>query len=77
MPKASTGRKAGVPKHDPLGVQMKEADINDEGVLSQPGKRQKRNKKTQQQEEVSGCACTGLELWRRELTLELRNAMRV
>lgn len=63
MPKATTQRKGSSLKHDPLAVQLRSGELDDAGVLSAPGKRQK--EKRHQQEEASNrdhyegycCAC--------------------
>lgn len=49
MPRAA--KKQVAPRHDPLAVQMHTEGVKDTGVLSQPGKRQKRQK-TEQADEV-------------------------
>jgi hypothetical protein len=41
MPKASSSRKAGQAKHDPLAIQLRAGELADTGTLSAPGKRQK------------------------------------
>lgn len=51
MPKAAGPRKGATLKHDPLAVQLRAGELDDSGVLSAPGKRQK-TKKHHQQEEV-------------------------
>ena len=51
MPKATTQRKGSSLKHDPLAVQLRSGELDDAGVLSAPGKRQK--EKRHQQEEAS------------------------
>jgi len=53
MPKAASARKNATPKHDPLATQLHVGELSDAGVLSQPGKRQKSNKKRHQEDEVS------------------------
>jgi hypothetical protein len=49
MPKATTQRKGSSLKHDPLAVQLRSGELDDAGVLSAPGKRQKEKR----QEEAS------------------------
>ncbi|GAA6026338.1 hypothetical protein JCM8202_001946 [Rhodotorula sphaerocarpa] len=50
MPKATSQRKGAGMKHDPLAVQLRAGELDDTGVLSAPGKRQK--EKHHQQEET-------------------------
>lgn len=50
MPKATAQRKGSSMKHDPLAIQLRAGELDDSGVLSAPGKRQK--EKRHQQEEV-------------------------
>ncbi|GAA5855327.1 hypothetical protein JCM8547_009036 [Rhodosporidiobolus lusitaniae] len=51
MPKATTNRSKATQqaKHDPLAIQLRQGELADTGVLSQPGKRVK-HKKTHQEE---------------------------
>ncbi|GAA5884159.1 hypothetical protein JCM16303_005947 [Sporobolomyces ruberrimus] len=51
MPKAVSARKNATPKHDPLATQLHVGELSDAGHLSQPGKRQKSNRKNHQEEE--------------------------
>ncbi|GAA5876713.1 hypothetical protein JCM3774_005924 [Rhodotorula dairenensis] len=51
MPKAVSQRKGSTLKHDPLAVQLRSGELDDAGVLSAPGKRQK--EKRHQQEETA------------------------
>ncbi|GAA5845091.1 hypothetical protein JCM11251_000006 [Rhodosporidiobolus azoricus] len=50
MPKASSVRTVSTLKHDPLAVQLRAGELNDAGVLSAPGKRQKSKKRHQEEE---------------------------
>lgn len=56
MPKATTQRKGSTLKHDPLAVQLRSGELDDAGVLSAPGKRQK-EKRHQQEEVCSASYC--------------------
>ncbi|POY74211.1 hypothetical protein BMF94_2649 [Rhodotorula taiwanensis] len=48
MPKATAQRKGSSMKHDPLAIQLRAGELDDSGVLSAPGKRQKEKRHQQE-----------------------------